>query len=494
MSPKACDHRGVAGPQDWRPLLRHRLRGAAAPVFHFDDRVIPGASLWVALRTWVSSYRELGLVPGDRLVLAAEPSPGCLAAMLAAIWEGLTLIPVAPRDAQVAATMTAAAAVVADLSSTDDAHFEIGMGPLPVERTTPPRRPTRGPITPDVRFLLRTSGSTGEPKWVALSDANVLSVITVHRARLKLQGRRVLSALPWRHAFGLVIDLLPAMLDAELIYRDPKGGRDIGFMIEACTRLQLDYGCLVPVQARTLWESPEGAALLRSRMGGVVGGAPIDQTLAQALSGTRLRVGYGQTEASPGICLGEPGRFANGWLGSPLGCTARVATDGQLTFCGPNACIGRWDPASRTLIQDERVWRPTGDIVESSAVDGVSGYRFLGRVDDRFKLDNGRIVSPAPIEARLVEKCVRADQAILLESENGRKLEVVMIQRPDAKTVDARCIGEELGPLAERLAAVHHISPEACPRSAKGEIDRAALRERLHSRAAGFENVSRYAA
>jgi acyl-CoA synthetase (AMP-forming)/AMP-acid ligase II len=73
------------------------------------------------------------------------------------------------------------------------------------------------------------------------------------------------------------------------------------------------------MQVRRLSEARGGMDLLRALRGGVVGGAPVDAELAALLAETRLRVGYGQTEAAPGVCLGAPGDWRAGAIGQPVG-------------------------------------------------------------------------------------------------------------------------------------------------------------------------------
>ena len=70
---------------------------------------------------------------------------------------------------------------------------------------------------------------------------------------------------------------------------------------------------------RTLSAVPD--AYLCSLAGGIVGGAPVRGFLRERLERTRLWVGYGQTECSPGATLGRPGEWErDDFLGRPLGC------------------------------------------------------------------------------------------------------------------------------------------------------------------------------
>ncbi len=133
-------------------------------------------------------------------------------ALVAAWWEGLSLI-VLREGEPVPDALDASVIIRAESCGTDPRVI------APNPDWGPPEKPTRPPTTrlgpsPDVRLMLRTSGTSGNPRWIALSDENIAAVIESHRPHLRLRGARVLSALPWHHAFGLLIDLVPALLDA----------------------------------------------------------------------------------------------------------------------------------------------------------------------------------------------------------------------------------------------------------------------------------------
>ena len=154
---------------------------------------------------------------------------------------------------------------------------------------------------------------------MALSDANLHAVLSSHLPLLGLEGARVLSILPWTHAFGLIIDLLPALLAGGVVVRDPAGGRDPRSMADLLRRERITHLSGVPLAYRRLVEYTGDDSLLRQLRGGVVGGAAVTPSLAELLAGTHLRVGYGLTEASPGLSLGRPGEWVPYALGLPVG-------------------------------------------------------------------------------------------------------------------------------------------------------------------------------
>ncbi len=453
----------------WRLLLRERLRGRPTPMLVMPQGYVSAASLWAAARLWTGALRDAGLVAGDRIVCALPPGPGFLAVLVAALWDGYTLAPV-PAGSDVAALLTtldARLAIAVDATGPHTAaEGEAGQPALPF----PALRPAAQPSTPDVRLLLRTGGTTGGGRWIALADENLLSVLRSHAPAMALDGARVLSVLPWHHAFGLVLGVLAALLHAEELVRDPHGGRDPAALVALAEEHDVTHCDLVPSLVDRLARDPRGSALLDRLQGGIVGGAAVHAPLAARLARTRLRVGYGQTEAAPGITFGEPGDWRPRWLGRALGCEVRRDDDGVLAFRGPNACVGEWRDGGLVRLAPD-TWRRTGDVVSATA-DG--GWCFEGRASDSFKLSNGRLVEAAHWEARLRAAHPAIDE-LVLHTRDGDTLELVLSMRDGAPAPTVASLAPTLGPLADRLAAVHTVGADAWVRTLKGEVNRYAL-------------------
>jgi len=60
---------------------------------------------------------------------------------------------------------------------------------------------------------------------------------------------------------------------------------------------------------------------------------------------------------------------------------------GMLSVRGPNVCAGFWTSRGFGWLDPGR-WHDTGDLVE----DRGGSLSFVGRADDRFKLENGRLI------------------------------------------------------------------------------------------------------
>lgn len=445
-----------------RAALHARIKGCAEPLFVFEGRVIPAASVWTGARLWIKAFREAGLVKGDRIVLALDPGPAFLMVLVAGLWEGLTV-----------AVADSGATFEEELDARVVIHPERG-GWSPDEHSNPPRKP--GPVgeallgsSEAACLLMRTSGTAGAPKWVGLSDTNVMAVVDSHGPALGVAGKTVLSVLPWKHCFGLIIDLLTAALHRATIVRDERCGREPERCVALAVAHGIDWISMVPLQAERLARTAGGMDLLRSLEGGVIGGAPVGAELAALLQGTNLRVGYGQTEASPGITLGEPGAFDAGFIGSAVGCEVRTDDRGVLSCKGANVCCGYWAPGTGFAELDGDRWLDTGDLVETRA----DGHRFLGRVSGDFKLSNGRRVLAAELE-RAIASVTGGE--VVVATLDGRRVDVALV---GARDIDRGRVLAAAGALREKVGVVDAVGDSPAVRTPKGTLERRRVIEAL---------------
>jgi long-chain acyl-CoA synthetase len=325
-----------------------------------------------------SRLRAQGFGRGERLSVALPNGPEFAAAFIACVQRGLTFVPLnpglAPSDLEERIRL-------ADVSCV-----------LTAEGRLVRRQPCPEPSGTSPAVILFTSGTAGEARAIALGEAGLLSVVDSHHAALGYPPRtRILGCLPWTHAFGFTLEFLMGLLKGARLRSVPPA-----LFVEELTEDRPEFLFGVP---RTVSAVPD--ALLTSLSGGIVGGAPIRGVLRARLERTRLRVGYGQTECSPGVALGEPGEWArDDFLGRPLGCEVVLgppdAAGGQeLLIRGSNIALGSLNRSTLKPLVGPGGWLATGDLALPTH-DG--GFVFQGRSDERFKLNNGRMVNPVPLE------------------------------------------------------------------------------------------------
>ena len=351
--------RSAKAENPWRRILYGRFPQQPYPLVVVRETIIPAASLWWGARCWITAFRAAGIRPGDRLVLALPSCPAFIQILIATLWEEYTLVLSSPDD-DIEATLHSVAAVSGiSLSGAGDTWVpDAHWGP---EGQTGTRRVATQP-TSDVRLLVRDSADHMPTRWVALSDANILAVVQRLVPLLEERCTRVLSALPWHHIHGILIDLLPALLAGAEIVKDPYDGDEPERLCAIGEQWQSSFLSVDLMLLASLLSSAKGKQLLRALRGGIVRGASVSLDMARFLAETQLRVGYGPPEASALVTLGEPGVWAPHYLGRPRGCYVRVEANGNLSFSGPNACVGIWERGALHRLHVDR-WVTTDDRV-----------------------------------------------------------------------------------------------------------------------------------
>lgn len=235
-------------------------------------------------------------------------------------------------------------------------------------------------------LLVRSSGSTGEPKDVALSANAVRSSAAASLERLGGPGQWVL-ALPANYVAGLQVltrswlsGTVPVELDE---YRD---------LAEAAAALSADrrYLAVVPTQLHRWLDYPAGVGALRSFDAVLLGGAAAgDDLLSRARDrGVHVVTSYGMTETCGG-CVYD-GIGLNG-VAIALGATGEVRLSGPMLFDGYE---GRPDLTAEVLREG---WLHTPDL---GRFDARGRLEVLGRADE-VVMSGGVSVSLSAVERRI---------------------------------------------------------------------------------------------
>ncbi|MBW0103394.1 AMP-binding protein [Pseudonocardia sp. KRD-291] len=367
---------------------------------------------------------------------------------------------------------------VADLVAALDAATS-GTGPavLPVPATDAPAAPV--PTVPaDVAVVVATSGSTGEPKYVALTADALRASARATEERLGGPGRWLLT-LPAEHVAGIQVLLRAVLAGAEPVVQDVREGfRPAGFA-RATGRFPHGarrYTSLVPTQLARILDD-DGAA--RHALGGysavLVGGAALDAGLrARAESaGIAVVTTYGMSETCGG-CVYD---------GVPLdGVTVAIEPTGadpdtgRVLLGGPTLAAGYLaaGPAESAAF-DGGVFR-TGDLGRWR--DGRLSV--LGRVDDMVNT-GGEKVAPAAVErALLAVPGVRGACAVGLPDTEWGQIVAAMVVADEEPGPDDDALRAAVR-AAEGRAAVPRLLARvrAIPERGIGKPDRATVARAL---------------
>ena len=272
-----------------------------------------------------------------------------------------------------------------------------------------------GPATIDVvgpgddALLVYTSGTTGTPKGVPLTHANLLASAEAVRLAWRWQpDDRLVLALPLYHMHGLGVGLHGTLVTgASAVLHDRF---DPDAVIDAMSAgATMFFG--VPTMWTRLAANLRVADLAVMRLG-VSGSAPLPADLHRALAeliGRPPLERYGMSETAMLTSNPFEGERRAGSVGFPLpGVELRLATGeaaapGEIEVRGPNVFAGYLDRPEATAAAFDGPWFRTGDLGE---VDDDGYLHIVGRSKELI-ISGGFNVFP-----REVEDVLRAHPAV----------------------------------------------------------------------------------
>ena len=480
---------------------------------------------WSYLRLWravnaVAGYLrgQCGLQPGARVLVCAPNQPRLVATLLGAMRASLVPVPLDPfTSADFAARVakdTEAALFIAGSSLEVPGLARVAIAALPLDAEPP--RAGELPAAGDIAEIVYTSGTTGKPKGVVLTHANILAN-TLSADQLTAHSRpwRMLSLLPLSHMLEQTVGLFAQLYrGSTVVYgvaHNPAAimkamrryhvvaivlvPQVLVHMLRALEREVERRGALrlwrwqnrladhLPLAARRLlWHS-----LLRE-MGGVLevfmcGGAslPPDVERAWERLGVRVMQGYGATECSPIIAGNTLVRRVPGSVGRAVaGVQLRLSREGEVQVQGANVAAGYWrnDDATRAAFTPDG-WYHTGDLGEA---DAAGNLYIKGRLKDMVVLPSGLKVFLEDLEEVLGQQAGVRDCVVLDVSrpEGGTLFTGVVIGEGAEQAM--RAANARLAQ-HQRLSAVIAWEGADFPRTGLGKIKRAEVRAWLEQRA-----------
>ncbi|MFH9822759.1 AMP-binding protein [Streptomyces bobili] len=441
---------------------------------------------------------ELGVVPGNRVLLRGPTTPWLAACWLAVLKAGAIAVTVlAQQRSHELRTMCEIARVrhaLCDIRSVDDlAKAEIpGLRIAVYGGDDLLNRPAPGAPFPavdtaadDVALIAFTSGTTGRPKGCLHFHRDVLAIAdTFSRHVLAPRAEDVFAGSPpLGFTFGLGgLLVFPMRAGASALLLEQAGPQQL---LPAVAEHRVSVLFTAPTAYRAMLGALDGHDVSSLRRC-VSAGENLPAATWRAWherTGLRLINGIGATELLHIFISAADERIRPGTTGVPVpGWQARVQDEngepvpdgrpGLLAVRGPVGCRYLADPRQGEYVRDG--WNVTGD----TYVREDDGYfRYVARADDMIVSAGYNIAGPEVEEALLrhpdvVETAVvgRADEA------RGQVVVAFAVLRAGARP-DAEALREFVkGELAPYKCPREIVFLDALPRTATGKLQRFRLR------------------
>jgi acyl-CoA synthetase (AMP-forming)/AMP-acid ligase II len=473
-----------------------------------DEGSLTYAELARRVRCLANGLRGLGVGRGDRVAWLGPNHPAFLEALFASGLVGAMLAPVNHRleAAGIRAVLDDIEPRVIIQHHTADPAAAAG----PVRHRIAVAGPVEGasefealvaasPDDPvevavgmdDVCLLPHTSGTTGPPKGIMLTHANVTWNVVNFLTCADFRGDDVTVAIaPFFRVGGTGVNVLPVLfLGGQVVVPGDLSPAGILRVMER-HRVTVGFGNpdLLDALARSeVWPRVD----LSSVRFVVTGGAPVPERLIRAWldRGVLLLQGYGLSEAAPLALLLDPAS-ATAKLGSagrpPLLVDVRiVGTDqrpvgpgetGELSVRGPNVMAGYWrrPEATREVLSSDG-WLRTGDAARSDQ----EGYVWIvDRMADCFVSD-GRQVYPGDVERVLSGHPSIADAGVVqVPAKGGGSVAAFVVLSAGARATEAEILAYGRRHLAAHQAPAAVTFVDRLPRNSVGKLLRARLSAR----------------
>jgi len=445
-----------------------------------------GRELLDQVRQVRAYLRNTGLRPGDRCALLAPNSIRWAAFDLALMAEGLIVVPLYARQspAELAAMMRDSEPKL--LFASDAALGEIATQAWPSESAILPRRvlfdevlrqPSSTqpiPDSPNLRqdadivTIIYTSGTSGEPKGVCLTTANLTHMLSCTTERLnQLMGQtrepdRVFHYAPFNFAASWIL-LLSCLaresvltlstdltkLPDEIRLSAPHYFLNVPTLLERVRRGVEDALSkrAAPIRslyakARSAWQRKNSGrahamdalwlalgrklifSKVKERFGPhvralICGSAPLAPETQQffLMLGISVLQAYGLTETTAICTLDDPrDPVEPGYVGQAIpGIEMKIADNEEIIVRGPHIFAGYWNRPEETKRVLRDGWFHTGDQGE---VNSRGNWRIIGRIKNLIILNSGHNVPPEPIEDKIAQRLPAAQHVVIVG--NGR--------------------------------------------------------------------------
>ncbi|WP_454629933.1 acyl-CoA synthetase [Bradyrhizobium cenepequi] len=466
-----------------------------------------------------AGFRRLGIEPGDRIAILAFNSDLYIEALYAIAWAGAVAVPLNTRWA-VAENRYALNDSEPRILLVDSAFAEIATAlqdsrPLAAVIFMDEGRPPKGLLSydelaaedpmedasgagDDLAGIFYTGGTTGFPKGVMLSHANIIyeSLVWIYALRFKEDTRYLHSAGMFHLAGASPMVALTLIGGTHVLI--PKFEPELA--MRAIAEHRVDYCLFVPTMLNMLLNHPSfGRYDLSSVKDCEYGASPMPDALLvklmQVLPGWRFHQGYGMTEsAALATILPWEYHALDGPLAAKRKSAGRAApgveirivddagkevprgTVGEIAIRGSGVMLGYWRKPEESARVLRNGWLHTGD---GAWMDEDGFVYIVDRIKDMIVSGGENVYSGEVENAIFQHEHVRECAVIAVpDPQWGEAVHAIVVPKDgralDAETVIAHCRKLIAGYKCPRSVEIRR---EPLPLTGSGKIMKSALRE-----------------
>ena len=484
-----------------RSAIKHFVKGKSETISY--------KSFIFALNNAALILKEKGVGREDRVVLIGENSPVWLFFYFATLLCRATIVPVDPQfspenikriiDATEPSVIICQSGILSDVqipSKTVLVEIEPYSSKYlePCEIVKVPDR------TGMVQSIIFTSGTTGEPKGVVLTDDNILAnVRDIMLTGFLDSESSFLSILPYFHVYSLTASvIMPMFAGIPICMTSLKPDeirlalktfnpthmiavpRLLRLMTDGIKRKLSDSGfigsMLLTILNRSIKNEKQQKANpfkclllpIKRRFGKrmeyiVSGGAKLEEEVYFALRALGLKVieGYGLTETSPILALNPMSMQKAGKVGRPIASVEIKLHNvkeglGEIIARGPNVFKGyftRPDLTKKAIIDG---WFHTGDL---GRIDEDGFVSIAGRANEMIVTEGGKNIFPEEVERNFNASKYISDCCLFLRQREGRAAVLSILVVPDMKKLKADAIYDVIGSIKWEVSEISKKLP-----------------------------------
>jgi long-chain acyl-CoA synthetase len=530
-----------------KAAARHKDRPAFNS-FEREWKTLTHGEFLASVRGIASYLMNSGVRAGSRVAILSESRVEWCASYFGILMAGCTAVPMDAElgPSEIERLLADSEAVLIFHSEKTRLKLPAGVKAVRFDsglfteiRRIPEKSPCPSVGAEDVASIVYTSGTTGTPKGVMLTQRNLFSdAEALIRFGIIRPDDNLLAILPFHHTYPFMCTfLVPLCSGAQVTFAPSLKGpellstiRERGITIFMCIPRLLEMfrnritgeikgmprvlsvPLLLLVRFCFLLRKTTGVNLgkvIFGKIHGILGpqfrfftsgGAKLDSGIIEALEGMGLTVleGYGLTETSPVVTFNPLDKRKPGSAGKPLpSVELKIMNpseegEGEIAVRGPMVMKGYYRDPQATAQVFREDWFLTGDL---GVLDRDGYLHITGRKKEVIVLSSGKNVYPEEVEREYLTIRIIKEIGVVGNSEGGEASGLYGIIVPDRDYARSARVGNIREVLKGELSQVSNglpphdrvkgfmLHPGPLPRTPLGKLKRHALADLLRKEA-----------